>query len=277
MTSASLISNMPGKAVPVSVNGVEITAKAIADEAQNHDADRPEKAWAAAAEALVIREALLQKARATGLTAQPHSDEAGRTETDDDALIRQLLETQVSTPEPDEESCRRYFENNRKRFRTADLYEAAHILLQADKRDALVFSRTRREAQILASELQKRPGQFEKMARERSDCASANEGGRLGQITAGQTTPLFEAALADMAPGDITPEPVETPYGFHIIRLDEKADGAIPEFEAARPLIEEFLRDASWRRAVSQFISLVIGEAKITGVNLNGATSPLVQ
>jgi len=277
MTSASLISNMPGKTVPVTVNGVEIPAKAIADEAQNHDADRPEKAWSAAAEALVIREALLQKARSAGLSAQPQTDGAGRTETEDDALIRQLLETQVSTPEPDEASCRRYFENNRKRFRTADLYEAAHILLQADKRDALAFSRARREAQILVAELQNRPDQFERMARERSDCASANEGGRLGQISTGQTTPLFEAALTELTPGDITPEPVETPYGFHIIRLDQKADGAIPEFEAARPLIEEFLRDSSWRRAVSQFISLIVSEAKITGVTLNGATSPLVQ
>jgi len=277
MSTASLISNTPDKVVPVAVNGVEITAKAIADEAQNHSSDRPEKSWAAAAEALVIREVMLQKAQAIGLTAQPQTDDAGRKEMDDDALIRQLLETQVSTPDPDEESCRRYFENNRKKFRATDLYEAAHILLQADKRDALAFSRARREADVLVETLKDKPGQFERMARERSDCASANEGGRLGQIATGQTTPLFEAALSALRPGQISLEPVETPYGFHIIRLDHKVEGVIPEFEAARPLIEEFLRDASWRRAISQFISLVVGEAKITGVDLKGATSPLVQ
>jgi len=277
MSTASLISNTPAKTVPVTVNGVEITAKAIADEAQNHSSDRPEKSWAAAAEALVIREVMLQKAHAIGLTPQPQTDDAGRIELDDDALIRQVLETQVSTPEPDEESCRRYFENNRRRFRASDLYEAAHILLQADKRDALAYSRARREAEVLVETLKDRPGQFERMARERSDCASANEGGRLGQISTGQTTPLFEAALTAMSPGQISSEPVETPYGFHIIRLDHKVEGVIPEFDAARPLIEEFLRDASWRRAISQFISLVIGEAKITGVDLKGATSPLVQ
>jgi peptidyl-prolyl cis-trans isomerase C len=277
MSRASLISNSPAKVIPVSVNGIEITAASIAAEAQNHDADRPEKAWTAAAEALVIREALLQKARAIGLVAQPMTDEAGRRETDDDAMIRQLLDAQVTTPEPDEASCRRYFENNQKRFRTADLYEAAHILLQADKRDALAYSRARREAVVLIEALQEKPGRFERMARERSDCASANEGGRLGQLSVGQTTPLFEAALREMKPGEISREPVETPYGFHIIRLDEKIDGGIPDFEVARPLIEEFLRDASWRRAVSQFISLIIGEAKVTGVELNGARSPLVQ
>jgi peptidyl-prolyl cis-trans isomerase C len=277
MSTASLISNTPSKTVPVTVNGAEISAKAIADEAQNHSSDRPEKSWAAAAEALVIREALLQKARAIGLSAQPQTDESGRRETDDDALIRQLLDTQVSTPDPDEASCRRYFENNKQRFRTSDLFEVAHILLQADKRDALAYSRARREADILVETLRNKPGQFERMARERSDCASANEGGRLGQISIGQTTPLFEAALREMSAGEISRKPVETPYGFHIIRLDQKIDGAIPDFDAARPLIEEFLRDASWRRAVSQFISLVIGDAKVTGVALKGATSPLVQ
>ncbi len=277
MSTASLISNTPSKTVPVTVNGAEISAKAIADEAQNHSSDRPEKSWAAAAEALVIREALLQKARAIGLSAQPQTDESGRRETDDDALIRQLLDTQVSTPDPDEASCRRYFENNKQRFRTSDLFEVAHILLQADKRDALAYSRARREADILVETLRNKPGQFERMARERSDCASANEGGRLGQILIGQTTPLFEAALREMSAGEISRKPVETPYGFHIIRLDQKIDGAIPDFDAARPLIEEFLRDASWRRAVSQFISLVIGDAKVTGVALKGATSPLVQ
>ncbi|WP_420430766.1 peptidylprolyl isomerase [Hyphobacterium sp.] len=277
MSKASLISNTPDQPVPVSVNGIAISPENIAAEAQNHASDRPEKAWAAAAEALVIREALLQKARALGLVAQPVTDASDRKEPEDDALIRQLLEAEVSVPNPDLSSSQRYFENNRGRFRSADLYEVAHILLQADKRDALAYSRAKREAEALIEALQDKPGQFERMARDRSDCPSANDGGRLGQIAAGQTTPLFEAAVREMQPGEISASPVETPYGFHIIRLDQKAPGTVPDFEIARPLVEEFLRDASWRRAVSQFISLVIGEATITGVALNGAKTPLVQ
>jgi peptidyl-prolyl cis-trans isomerase C len=277
MSTASLISNTPEKAVPVTVNGETIPAEVIASEAQNHKADRPEKAWAAAAEALVIREALLQKARAIGLTPQPAKDGSGRSEPEDDALIRQLLEAEVSVPEPDEESSRRYFEQNRKRFRSPDLFEASHILLQADKRDALAYMRARKEAEALIAALKDKPGQFGRMARDRSDCPSASEDGRLGQISDGQTTPLFEAAIRTMRPGEISSAPVETPYGFHIIRLDHVAEGTVPDFETAQPLVEEFLRDASWRRAVSQFISLVIGEASITGVELKGASSPLVQ
>tara|TARA_R110002072_G_scaffold2361_3_gene19644 strand:+ start:828 stop:1661 length:834 start_codon:yes stop_codon:yes gene_type:complete len=277
MSTHTLISRPSAPIVPVSVNDVVITPDAISAETQHHPSRKPEAAWKAAAEALVIREALLQRARGLNITAVPVKDEAGRIESDDDALIRTLLEAEVTTPDPDEDSCRRYFEKNREKLRAPDLYEAAHILLQANKKDALAYGRARTEAETLLEQLRRKPELFSRMARDRSDCASATEGGRLGQITTGQTTPMFEAALAKMKPGQIYPEPVETPYGLHIIRLDESRPGDVPDFDMARPLVEEFLRDASWRRAVAQFVSLVLGEAKITGVELKGANSPLVQ
>lgn len=104
------------KAVEVSVNGVVIPRDVIAREVQCHPASKPVEAWLSAAQALVIRELLLQQARRTGIVANPLSDEHGRRETEEDALIRALIELEVTTPEPDEESCRRYYEQNRHRF-----------------------------------------------------------------------------------------------------------------------------------------------------------------
>lgn len=266
----------PATAV-VKVNGVEITPEAIAAETQHHPADRPEAAWRAAAEALAIRQSLLHAARARGLTAKPERADGGALESDDDALIRALMEREVSVPEPDEASCRRYYENNRHKLRSPDLWEPSHILLQADRNDAPAFQRARHEAQALIAHLQDHPEAFERMARERSDCASSGEGGRLGQVVKGQTTAEFEAAMVALRPGELCPEPVATPYGLHVLRLERMAPGSTPPFETARPLVEEFLRDASWRRAVAQFVSLVVGQSKIEGVELKGATSPLVQ
>lgn len=277
MTTSTLISKPAEAVIPVIVNGVEITAEAIAAEAQHHPAKRPEVAWQAAARALAIREALLQRARALDLVAEPLTDAEGRSEAPDDSLIRVMLDVEVKTPEPDEASCRRYYDNNREKLRAPDLYEPAHILLQADRRDAPAFERALAEARTLLETLSEKPDLFARMARDRSDCVSATEGGRLGQVMRGQTTPTFEAVLAQMQAGAIHPEPVETPYGVHIIRLDHAVRGNIPEFAQARPLVEEFLRDASWRRAVSQFVSLVIGDAEVSGVDLKGAPSPLVQ
>lgn len=277
MSRHSLIDKDDKPAVPVKVNGVTIPPETIAQETQNHPASRPEAAWQAAAEALVIREALLQMANERGVQARPEPVDSGKLETEEDARIRALVEQEVTTPEPDEDSCRRYYENNRKKLRTADLFEPAHILLQAHQDDRAGYEKCRKEACALIAHLAERPGDFDRIARDRSDCPSASEGGRLGQITRGQTTPAFEQAMIALGPGEMTLEPVETPYGFHIIRMDRLAHGSIPDFQLARPLVEEFLRDASWRRAVAQFVSLVVGEARIEGVELKGATSPLVQ
>jgi peptidyl-prolyl cis-trans isomerase C len=276
MSTRTLISPKPASA-EVKVNGVVITQDAIAAEAQHHPAGRPEDAWKAATEALVIREALLQAARERGIEGASVDGGDDSPDTEEEALIQAFLDQEVKTPDPDEDSCRRYYENNQNKLRSPDLYEPAHILLQANHEDAAAYERVKLDAQTLIDHLKERPEHFERMAKDRSDCASASEGGRLGQVCKGQTTPLFEKAMLALKVGEMSSVPVETPYGFHILRLDHADCGTTPPFEMARPLVEEFLRDASWRRAVAQFVSLVVGATNIEGVELNGAASPLVQ
>jgi len=275
MSTHSLITPKPASPV-IKVNGVVIPQEAIAAEAQHHPADRPETAWQSATEALVIREALLQAAREREVVVDSKNVEEGEG-VEEDLLIQSFLDQEVKIPEPDDESCRRYFDNNRQKLRSPDIYEPSHILLQAHKDDTVVYERAREEAQALIDHLKDKPDTFARLASDRSDCESSTHGGRLGQITKGQTTPLFEKAMLTLNPGELCPHPVETPYGFHVLRLDQAETGKTPPFELAKPLVEEFLRDASWRRAVAQFVSLVVGDAKIEGVELNGATSPLVQ
>ena len=120
-----------GRPLPVSVNGVVIARDAIQREMQHHPAGKPIAAWQQAARALVIRELLLQRARLIGLTPEPISDNDGRRETDDEALMRAVVEREVTVPEPDEATCRRFYERNQRRFRSPDIYEAAHILFAA--------------------------------------------------------------------------------------------------------------------------------------------------
>ena len=104
--------------VEVRVNGITIPRDTIAREVQYHPASKPIEAWLSAARALVVRELLLQEARRVGVTAIPLCDEHGRRETEEDALIRALIEREVTTPVPDEEICRRYYEQRRQLFRS---------------------------------------------------------------------------------------------------------------------------------------------------------------
>ena len=209
----------------VSVNGVTIRHDEISREAQNHPAPTPIAAWTAAARALAVRELLLQEARRKGLEPQPLSDGEGRTETDEEASIRALVEREVSTPAPDEAICRRYYEQDLRRFRSADLYEAAHILIAAHPGDRTAYAAARAQAEVLTTALRDTPERFAELALAYSACPSKEVGGNLGQLSPGDTTPEFDAALCAMASGETRADPVPSRFGHHIIRLDRKVEG----------------------------------------------------
>jgi peptidyl-prolyl cis-trans isomerase C len=270
---ATLIHNDRGVAKPVtiSINGVTIPRGAIAREAQNHPAAKPFAAWQAAAQALVIRELLLQEARRLGIRFVPQADSLNRQETDDEAIIRCLIEQEVTTPEPDEATCRRYYEQNRLRFRSSAIYEAAHILFAARKDDAESFERARRQAWSVIARLREHPEQFADLARMHSACRSAAQGGNLGQIGAGQTTAEFEQALFALAPGTVTTEPVETRYGLHVIRLDRKIDPRELPFALVADSIADYLRESVTRRAGAQYIARLMSRAEIIGIDCGNA------
>lgn len=260
----------------VSVDGTVIPREAIAREVQNHPADKPIHAWQAAARALVIRQLLLQESSRLGIVAEPLRDEEGRYETAEEAAMRALIEREVVTPEPDEASCLRYYQQNRQRFRTSDLFEAAHILIAAPVNDRAARAGARTAAESILSAVRSDPARFEQLARDRSDCStSAENGGRLGQITHGQTVDEFEAALGRMHEGEFAI--VETRFGFHIVRLDRRALGQAIPFELARDRIANYLAASVQRRALAQYVSLLAGRAEITGIALASSASPLVQ
>lgn len=261
----------------VSVNGVVIPRTAIAREIQNHQAKTPVEAWKAAARALVVRELLLLEADRLGIKATPLTDPDGRRETDEEAIIRALLEQEVKVPKADTATCRRYFEQHRSAFRTGDLYEVSHILIPARREDVAARRTARTEAEAVLRTVLSDAASFEEMAREHSACPSREVGGSLGQIGPGQTVPEFEAALAGMEPGRVHPQPVETRYGFHIVRLAHHVCGRDLPFDAVEQVIAGHLELTSWHIAMRQYLSLLVGHADIRGIALEGAASPLVQ
>lgn len=261
----------------VAVNGRLIPRSEIEAEAQNHPAASPGLALRAAARALAVRDLLLQEADRLGIEPRPALVDPGRREMPEDAAIRQLLEQEVRVPEADEAACRRYFDNNRRRFTSPTLYEARHILLAAAPDDTEARKAAQDLAERLLAILADRPDRFGDLAAEWSACPSKDQGGNLGQVSNGQTVPEFEAALAGMAAGEIGARPISSRFGLHIIGLERRIDGAELPFETVRDRIAAYLEAASWSRAVSQYLSLLAGAATIEGVDLGAADSPLVQ
>jgi len=270
MTCSLRQANLP-KGRDVSVNGVTIPRDLIAREVQHHPSRAAIESWKAAARALAIRELLLQEAHRLNVSGGPIADGDGRHETNDEAAIRTLVAQEVKTPTADAATSRRYYEQNRERFRSSNIYEAAHILFAASKADAPGYAQARAAAEATLAALREHPQQFAALAQAHSACASASQGGNLGQITAGQTTPEFEQALFALEPGTICPEPIATRYGFHIVRLDRKHEGRELPFELVANRIAEYLQERVERRALAQYIARLATAARIEGIDLAGA------
>jgi peptidyl-prolyl cis-trans isomerase C len=254
------------------VNGTEIAEGAVLAEMQNHPAPTREAAFRQALEALVVRELLLQEAERLGIDDTPEADELP-----EEAAIRRLLAEAVTVPSADEDFCRRYYDNNRKRFRAPELFEAEHILFAAAPDDMEGRDAAKAACEAAIAVLEAAPERFAELARDHSACPSRDEGGRLGRIGRGSTVPEFETFLMSLDPGELCPRPVATRYGFHVVRLIDRSGGEELPFEAVRDRIAAYLAESSWRRAVAQYVQILAGRARVQGIELGGAETPLVQ
>jgi peptidyl-prolyl cis-trans isomerase C len=253
----------------VVVNGETIPQAAIAAEAQNHSApkDKPGIAWRKAAQALMIRTLLLQEARARGLEADLEELSPGRVETEDEALIRALLDEALTIAPVTEEVIRAEWARDPGRYRSAPLWDVSHILCACDPRDETARALAEARAQAILARLDGDAKGFAAAARE-SDCGSKASGGHLGQLGPGDTVPEFEAALRSLTEGHMTPAPVLSRHGWHIIRLNATAQGQVLPYDTVRPKIAQALEKAAWARASRDFIEALAKTATIMGASL---------
>lgn len=251
----------------VRVNGVEIAAAEIAREAQHHPAAAPAEAWREAARALAVRELLLQEARARGLSPDPEGDGVA-SETPEDALVRQLLEQALTPGTADEAECRRVYAAQSERFRTPDLFEAGHILIEPGGEDAAAWAAAEARARRLAAAIGEGHDAFAAAARQHSACPSAQQDGSLGQVRRGELAAPVQAALEGLADGETLREPVRSRFGWHLLRLERRISGRMLPFEAVAERIRDMLEARAWAVGAAQFVAGLAEQAEVEGVEL---------
>lgn len=256
----------------VRVNGVEIPPEAIAQEIQHHPAPDAESAWIEAARALAVRELLLQEAARFGLRAEPEADENGRIEAEDDALIRALLDDQVRPAVPGEAECRRYYEANVQRFRTPDLFEAAHILIEPEGTDEAAWGAAEARAGAIAAQVGDDPAAFAAAARAHSACPSAQQDGSLGQVRRGELVPAVQAGLEALADGCISRDPIRSRFGWHVLRLQRRIPGRTLPFELVRDRIADMLEARSWSVESARYVAALAERGEVEGVRIEVGT-----
>lgn len=117
-------------------------------------------------------------------------------------------------------------------------FNASHILVEGEQ-----------QANELKSEIEG-GADFAELASEQSLDGSAENGGELGWFGMGRMVPAFEAAVTDAEPGEVV-GPVETQFGYHLIKLNDKRESSAPSLEEMRPQIEDQLRQQQVQDAVA--------------------------
>jgi peptidyl-prolyl cis-trans isomerase C len=141
-------------------------------------------------------------------------------------VVQHVLRDFQEPPEVTDAEVKAYYDQNRRLFSGAQI-RASHILVKDEEL-----------AKRLREELRKDPSKFEELAKANSvDTATAARGGDLGFFGQGRMVAPFEqAAFALEHPGDIS-EVVKTPFGYHIIKLTDRKEGADRTFDEVKERI----------------------------------------
>lgn len=169
------------------------------------------------------KEALTAAVESSGLTMEDLTKEMEMYVT-----IEKLIGPDI---EVTDEEIEAYFEENKESLAQTEQVEASHIL-----------TATKEEADEVAAKLAD-GGDFAELAKEYStDTATAENGGELGSFGAGEMAAEFEEAAFAMEVDEIS-DPVETEYGFHIIKVTDKTEAAEANLEDSKEQIENLLFD----------------------------------
>jgi peptidyl-prolyl cis-trans isomerase C len=204
-------------------------------------------------------DAFKQGIAAQGLTLDQLKAQA-KTSIEVAKVIDLEVNSKVSVEDPE---VKGFYDQNVERFKQGDSVHAAHILIgvpQGATAEQKTEAKTKAAAVLKTI---KAGGDFATLARANSqDPGSAPNGGDLGFFPKGQMTPAFEEAAFRLKPGTVSPL-VETPFGFHIIKVIERRPPRTAPFEEVSGQIKDFLTQGQREQKLEQFVEQVKAKGKI--------------
>ncbi len=204
-------------------------------------------------------EAFKQGITAQGLTVDQLKLQA-KTSLEVAKVIDAAVNAKAAVQDPE---VKAFYDQNLERFKQGDSVHAAHILIGVPQ---TATPEQKAEAKAKAATILKTVkagGDFATMARANSqDPGSAQNGGDLGFFPKGQMTPAFEEAAFKLKPGTVSAL-VETPFGFHIIKVIERRGPRTAPFAEVSGQIKDFLIQGQREQKLQQFVEQMKSKGKI--------------
>lgn len=226
----------------------------------------------------LLRQAAVQAGllpRHKGLVA-PELNDAER------QIVETMVDGAVTTPQPTEEECARYYDANKAQFVVGQALHLRHILFAVTPGVNVQALATHAEKALLELLHKDAPvGRFEQLAAELSNCPTSTQGGDLGWVSPDDCAPelaneLFHQNHAQRGNGVHT-KLMHSRFGFHIMEVMGRREGEQKSYAEVQQRIAAQLTLQSRSKALRQYMSLLVGQAQVEGIDLEAADSPLVQ
>ena len=152
-------------------------------------------------------------------------------------LVQYAINKAVGSVKVTDAEAKKFFDENPEQFAGQPTVSASHILVDSEEKAVEVLTA------INNGEIS-----FEDAAKAYSSCPSSAQGGSLGEFGRGQMVPEFDEACFTMEEGEVR-GPVQTQFGYHLIRLDSKNAGEAMDFETIREQLKEHLLTEKQQKA----------------------------
>jgi peptidyl-prolyl cis-trans isomerase C len=171
------------------------------------------------------------------------------------AFIQQFLDAHPVTDEQLKAEYEKY------KAESAGLeYKARHIEVA-----------TEQEAKDLIAKLKKNPKAFETLAKEKTiDSGTKNVGGDLGWFDPQRMVPEFRDAVLKLEKGKVSPEPIKTRLGYHVVLLEDSRPKQIPSMEELKPMLTQRIQ----QQDIKKLFEDLKAKAKIEATSVSVQPTP---
>lgn len=244
------------------------------DESRKALLESPEQRSAAVRQILLVK-ATAARARKEGFDRKPEVKELLSNLIDQYLAQEYLAKVVAATVTVTEEEMKTYHKEHEEDLRLPESAMVRHILISSPKESSPEERKKARErAEGILAQIRKGED-FAKLAGEASeDSDSAAKGGDLGLLTPGKTnSPEFEQGVFGLKAGEVS-DIVETPFGYHIIKADERTEARTATLEESREYIRKRLLEQNRQKAAQEFLDRLSRE---TGLEVAGETTTPVK
>jgi peptidyl-prolyl cis-trans isomerase C len=176
-----------------------------------------------------------------------------------DNLMQKEVFSKITVTEAD---AKKFYDDNPDKFKMPERTQASHILISADQK---ATPEDKKKAKEKAAAIRKRVAKgedFAAVAKAESNCPSAAKGGDLGYFGKGQMVPEFEKAAAALKLGELS-DVVESPFGYHIIKVMDRKPADTVKFAEVKDKIEDYLKSQKAQKPMTDYVDKIKKEAKV--------------